>query len=299
MEFRQLRYFVAIVENGSFTRAAEALFIAQPSLSQQIALLEDELHVRLLIRGGRGISLTPSGTVFYSQANVLLKQLSTMRELVQMSDDSPSGVVSVGFPFSISSLLAVPVVEAVSSSYPNIQLSVVESPSVYLSELFLNGRLDLCFLSKKLPRSNTVHAAYDEELRFAGTPSAMAFLGESKEIELVKACGHPLLLPSRSNTSRSSIENAIAQFGLHLNVVAELESSRLLQAAAIKNLGFIIQPASALDYEVRAGHLRAVNIVEPSLTRTVSLCSSSHRPMTRQTQCVLDILLKIASNYWA
>src|SRR4051812_1767075 len=108
MELRQLRYFVAIVDHGSLSRAARVLHIAQPALTQQLQQLEQELGARLLHRSAQGMLSTDAGRVFYEHAQAILKQVSDAKSAVTQSTTRPSGTVALGLPQSISGALALP-----------------------------------------------------------------------------------------------------------------------------------------------------------------------------------------------
>ena len=86
MELRPLRYFVTVAELGNVSRAAEKLFIAQPPLSTQIKQLEDEIGMALLVRGSRGVSLTPAGVHFLAEAKDLLERAERLRRLSQRAE---------------------------------------------------------------------------------------------------------------------------------------------------------------------------------------------------------------------
>jgi DNA-binding transcriptional LysR family regulator len=97
VELRQLRYFVAIVEEGGFSRAAERLHISQPPLSTQIRSLEDEIGVRLLERSNRGVSVTAAGSVFYEEVVAVLARLEHARNKTLQVGRGDVGSLSVGF----------------------------------------------------------------------------------------------------------------------------------------------------------------------------------------------------------
>src|SRR5277367_5436205 len=96
MQFRQLRYFVKIVDAGSFSRAASIVHVAQPALSQQIAELEERLGVMLLQRSARGVRPTAAGEILYREASAILKQLEQLPGIVRSSDGVAQGTVCVG-----------------------------------------------------------------------------------------------------------------------------------------------------------------------------------------------------------
>src|ERR1700739_4386068 len=96
LELRQLRYFTAIVDAGSLTRAASAFYIAQPALRQQLAALESDLGIRLLNRGARGAKPTAAGLELYKHAQVILKLAAETKNVVTGSAERVSGRVRIG-----------------------------------------------------------------------------------------------------------------------------------------------------------------------------------------------------------
>src|SRR3954470_4782711 len=127
MELRHLRYFVAVAEEQSFTRAAERLWIAQPGLSQQIRALERELDVKLFDRLSRGVELTESGELFLGKAR---GTLAAADEALSTGRDAAAGVIGhlrVGLTVHARSDLVAALLDAFSSERPQVELTVVEA----------------------------------------------------------------------------------------------------------------------------------------------------------------------------
>jgi LysR family nitrogen assimilation transcriptional regulator len=118
MDVRQLRYFVSIVDAGSLSKAAQKLFIAQPSLSQQIAGLEIELKTKLLLRSAQGVMPTTAGSVLYRHARLVLRQMEQIRADVRDDSGGEAGTVAVGLPTSIAAILATPLLCASANGFP-------------------------------------------------------------------------------------------------------------------------------------------------------------------------------------
>ena len=146
MELRQLRYFVAIVDHGSLSRAALILHVAQPALTQQLRQLEEELGVQLLHRSAQGVLSTDAGKVFYEHAQAILKQVADARSAVTQSATRPSGNVTLGLPHSISGALALPLLLAARERYPEITLQLTEEITGNLNEQLKSGRINLAVL---------------------------------------------------------------------------------------------------------------------------------------------------------
>jgi LysR family transcriptional regulator, nitrogen assimilation regulatory protein len=106
IQLRQLRYFVRIVEAGSFSRAAALLYVAQPALSTQIAELEQELGIKLLHRVARGVRPTAEGDLLYNEATELLRRFDQLPEKVRAGSPKVTGTVQLGIPAVLTQALA-------------------------------------------------------------------------------------------------------------------------------------------------------------------------------------------------
>src|SRR3546814_6904629 len=133
MNLKQLQYFARVFEMQNMTRAAESLHVAQPALSQQIALLEDDLGVRLLTRGARGVQPTPEGTLLYRHAQTILRQVDTTRSLLAKNDTQIAGTVSIGLASSTARMIALPLMKQVKREVPGIVLEIVDRKSTRLN----------------------------------------------------------------------------------------------------------------------------------------------------------------------
>jgi LysR family nitrogen assimilation transcriptional regulator len=124
MNTKQLIYFVKSAELGSIAAAARELEISQPSISQQISVLEHELKATLFSRDVRGVYLTESGEIFLAHARSVIRQLEQAQAELHQSISSPSGKVSIGFAQPICNILAVPLMTCLEKEFPNIELSI-------------------------------------------------------------------------------------------------------------------------------------------------------------------------------
>ena len=143
MQYRQLYYFVKIVEAGSFSQAARTIHVAQPALSQQIAELEAALGVPLLQRSARGVRPTVAGERLYEEASAILRKLENLPSVVRSSTGEVEGLVGVGMPASLSTTLVGPFIEACKAAHPRITLKFIDGDSEFLREEVEKSRLDL------------------------------------------------------------------------------------------------------------------------------------------------------------
>jgi LysR family nitrogen assimilation transcriptional regulator len=288
MEFRQLRYFVGVVESGSLLKASARLHVAQPALGQQIAALEHGLGARLFDRSSRGMSLTEAGKVFLEHARVVLADADRAREAVRASNASPSGPVNVGLPTTVGLIATVPILSACREHLPQVRLRIVEGYSGFLREWLVSGRLDLALqFGDQADPALSKQALLDDRLALiscaqgATAPRRMALAALSR---------WPLVLPGRDHGLRRIIDEACEPEGIVLDVVAEIESLPSVKRAVEAGLGCTILPLGAVADEVAAGRLRASTIDSPSMSRRVVCATSVSRPRTAAGNAVMHLV---------
>lgn len=292
MDIRGLRYFVAIVDCGSLTKAAEQVCVAQPALSQQLAALEADLGVPLLLRSPKGVAPTEAGMTLYRNARTIMKQLELTRSEVRATGAGVSGTVAVGLPTTAAAVLAMPLVRAVRAAFPEIRLQLFESMSGYIGELLANSRLDFAILFRDSDsRAVELEPLAEESLCLIGQP-ASPLPAKQATVELKALDGLPLVLPSGAQGLRLLVERVFAQAGIALNVVADLDSLPCLLSAAQEGLACTILPASAL---AATGMTIPCRPISPDIRRTLSLCWPRSGPRTPAAAAVEKLLREIAA----
>ena len=303
MELRQLRYFVAIVDHGSLSRAALVLHVAQPALTQQLRQLEEELGVQLLHRSAQGVLSTDAGKIFYEHAQAILKQVADARSAVTQSAERPSGGVTLGLPHSISGALALPLLTAARATYPEITLQLTEELTGNLSEQLKSGRVNLAVLldDGQLAQFATTPLV-EEELRFICRADAAFALGQ-ETLTLEQTLGTTLILPGLQHGVRPRIESMVRAAGLKLSNVIEINSIAILKSAILADMGATLLPAAPVLDELQRGTMRAHQIRQPAISRTVVLCASKNIPLTNAATAISRLVQQVSvqlcqSNAW-
>ncbi|RZT05812.1 LysR family transcriptional regulator, nitrogen assimilation regulatory protein [Duganella sp. CF402] len=299
MELRQLRYFVAIVDHGSLSRAALVLHIAQPALTQQLRQLEEELGVQLLHRSAQGVLSTDAGKVFYEHAQAILKQVADARSAVAQSAERPSGSVTLGLPHSISGALALPLLMATRAQYPEITLQLTEELTGNLSDQLKSGRVNLAVLfdDGQLSQFATTPLA-EEELHFICRADAAYAMGE-QSLTLQQALAATLILPGLQHGVRPRIESVARDAGLSLTNVIEINSIAILKSALLADMGATILPSAPVLDELQRGALRAQRVHGPSISRTVVLCGSRNIPLTNAATAISRLVRQVSDQLCA
>lgn len=288
MEIRQLRYFARTFETGNITRAAAALSIVQPALSQQLARLESELGVKLLVRSSKGIVPTEAGRVLYQYVRSVLRQLEHARSAVQLkSKPLPLvGAVSIGFAPTTASALGYDILRLFRSEHPGIVLNIVESFAGDLEKMLLSRKLDLAILfNPRLPRDiERIHLG-DERIYLIGRKKKG--VATPPRISLQKAATHPLILPTRVHGFRQTLDTALSQQKLRPNIIAEVDSVNVLMEAVVHGVAETIQPWSAVHR--LADQVCCSEISDRELFRPNYLCSLSTELMSPVASVARDI----------
>lgn len=299
MDIRQLKYFVAIVDCGSLSKAAEQLCVAQPSLSQQVAGLEVELKTTLLLRSHQGVQPTEAGRALYLRARDVLRQVAQIPLAVRVNG-TESGQVAIGLPTSVAAVFALPLFEHVRRRFPGIRLQIVEGMSGYLAELMANGRLDMAILFRDAEtRGVAVHPLIEENLYVFGRVDGV---GPGQDVPLRRLAGVPIVLPGAANGLRVLIERAFARAGIEPEVVADVDS--LPTMLAIARQGGIVTIVSSDAFGATADRHLVHRLVEPEITRAVSLCVPTSLPASAASTAIQKAVLTltaelVANGAWA
>lgn len=284
MDLRQLRYFTAIVEQGSLSKAATKLRVAQPALSQHLRHMEDELGIALLHRGTRGVQATEAGERLLERARRILGEFAELRDNVRGEAVAPGGEVRIGLPGTMSEQLSVPLIEAARERYPAIRIRILEAMSGFVLDWLRKGEVDLAVIySTSDPKGLGTHHVLTEELCLFGAAAARML---PDPISLPEALGLDLILPGPGHALRDQIDEAAASVAATVHAAIEIESYAQIKRLAERGLGYGILPRMAIRAQERAGVFRTWQIEQPALYRKVYLAYSTERPLMAATRAI-------------
>lgn len=290
MEFRQLESLVAIADTGSISRAAVAVNLAQPSLSRQIALLEEELGQRLLVRTGRGVALTAAGEAFIVHARSILETSRRARDELRDMSDNPGGRVTVGMPPRVALGMSVPLIQGFRKRFPRAVITVLEGLSLSLRESLVAGRLDMALMFDPLPSPQLVYEPLlRERLLLVAPPHSKL----PARVGLAALASYPMVLPNAPNAIRGLLEPVLAPRGITLEVLAEVGAVQTVLALVAEGMGCTILPDSALATSSDAEKLPRAPIGPPALWNKLVLATPLARPGTLLTRETAQLLRQI------
>lgn len=270
MNLEQLRGFVEIARLGRFTQAAEALHLAQPSLSRQIAALEQDLGATLLTRGSTGATLTPAGESLLPWARRMLSDAASARRELGELAGLERGRVRLGATPTLCISLVAETLSDFHAAHPAIEIALVEQGSRRLLTELAAGELDIALVTtSRLPDDSrfTLEPLLTEELVvISSAHAAPPVSGEA--IGLAELAALPQIVFSPTYDLRAATDAAFEAAGLTPQVVLEGAEMDAVLRFVERGLGVAVVPAIVL---LDRPGLQSVRLTAPALTRTISL----------------------------
>ncbi|MDN4017844.1 LysR family transcriptional regulator [Zwartia panacis] len=289
MDLKQLEYFIAVVEKGSFSKAAIFLNLAQPSISRKVALLEEELGQRLLERTGRGVKTTDAGQTLLAHAKLMLDTAATAAFQIKEMSTAVSGKVVVGLPHRVAEGLCVPLVQEFRKRMPHAMISVVEGLSVSLREGLINGRIDLAVLFDPPP---TPLLSYEKMMRERLILIAPDQYQLKNQVSLAELAHFPMILPGQPNPIRNLVDAVLLPQNISLNVIAEVGAVYTALKLVENGVGCSILPESALKHKHNP-NIKYAQIGPPAMRNLLVLATPKSRPINRLHQETAKLLREL------
>ncbi|HUN67513.1 MAG TPA: LysR substrate-binding domain-containing protein [Burkholderiales bacterium] len=296
MDLKQLSYFVHIADSGSFTRAAALLDIAQPALSRQVRRLEVELRQTLLKRNGRGVTLTDAGARLLEHGRGILHQVERAREDLEEMRGAPVGHAALGVPPTVGRLLTAALVAEFQQRFAKATLGIVEGLSTHVLEWLRSGRIDIGLVYNP-PPSPFIDTAplVPEPLFLIGPAGARRRVSrQGAPVALKQLAAHRLILPSRPHAVRMFVESSLAAIGERIEVAWEVDGIPAILDLVARGHGHAVLSLNAIRNDPARERLLAHPIVKPRLVTTLSIATSSQRPLTPLARQVVALLRTVA-----
>jgi DNA-binding transcriptional LysR family regulator len=270
MNLQHLRYFLAVSRSGSFTAAAAAMFVTQPTISSGIAELESELAVRLFNRSGRQVKLTMEG-------RTLMNYAVRIQDLVEEAGDRLSKRKTApgeGFQFGAIDAAVIYLLPKILRSYlaehPDVELTVQVAPSRYLAEDLLMNRSEFALITLPFehPRLETVSLYRDRLLLVVGADHSFA---AKRAVTLNDVVGEPLILFHNDSVSRRIVDEKLAEAGVSPRVVMTMRSPEAMRKLVEAGVGISFLPYLTVEDALKAGHLKDVRVKGVNFSREIGL----------------------------
>ena len=284
MEVHQLRYFCAVARHGSFTRAAAAEHIAQPSLSQQILKLEDELGTQLFDRLPKSVRLTQFGSAFLVRAQEILRQLGEAKTEIQEMAGAEKGEVTLGVIPTIAPYFLPSAFSTFAQHHPGIVINVIEDITPVLLQKLSAGTIDLALLALPVPGHELVSIEILREPLFAAFPGNHR-LAHRKSIELAEFREEPFLLLKEGHCFRENTLAACRRSRVVPNVVFESGQFATILAMVASGMGVSVVPAMAAQTTEGCSFVR---IADDRSFRSIGMVRTKHHFPTRALLALIE-----------
>jgi len=293
MDLRQLGIFSKVAEIGSFSKAAEALHLTQPTVSEHIRTLEEELGVRLLDRLGRGAAVTPAGHVLLGYANRLLALQREARQAVDGFQGKMSGELQVGGSTIPGEYVLPALIGRFKEKYPEIAVTLLIGDSQLVVDWVVHGRVEVGVVGARLPHRQVEYRELMPDEEVVVVPAGHPWHGK-KHITLAELAAEPLLIRERGSGTRAALEAALAAAGVALSsfrIVGEMGSTQAIKQAVKAGVGISVLSRRAVDEESHAGTLWCLRVKDLKVTRAFDMVTHRDRsrsPLAEAFRAFLD-----------
>ncbi len=302
MTLTELKYIVAVAREKHFGRAAEACFVAQPTLSVAIKKLEEELGVLIFERGGGEVSLTPIGGQIVAQAERVLEQTATIKEIAKQNKDPLAGPLRLGVIYTIAPYLLPPLVKTLIDRVPQMPLVLQENFTSRLIESLRQGDLDAAIMALPFPDQGlNVLPLYDEPFVVA-LPRHHPW-ADRDTINAEELKSETMLLLGNGHCFRDQVLEVcpeMSRFSTTGDGIArtfEGSSLETIRHMVASGIGVTVLPmASIPDMNAPDGMLRYVPFAEPAPSRRVVIAARKTFTRGPAIEAVRDAVLSCALN---
>lgn len=292
MDIRRLEIFAKVAELGSFSRAAEALFLTQPTISEHVRALEDELGVQLLDRLGRGATPTRAGQLLLGYAHRMLALSREAHQALERFQGRMSGELIVGGSTIPGEYVLPALIGQFKAKYPDILISLLIGSTRRVSDWLEEGRVEVGVVGAR-PASRALESKElmaDELVVVVPATHAWATRRTATLTDLQK---EPMIVRERGSGSREALEHALHEAGLslaRLRMVGEMGSTQAVKQAVRAGIGIALVSKRAVEDECRAGLLACVKVKDLRVARAFYLATHRDRSRSPLAQAFVDFV---------
>jgi DNA-binding transcriptional LysR family regulator len=296
VDLGQLEAFVQVANQRSFSRAAEALFLTQPSVTARIQALERDLGERLFERSGRGVRLTEVGACFLPHAERVLQVLNAGRDAIDSLRNLQSGSLIIASATTVSTFVLPGLLKTFRSRFPRVEISVRTGRSEQVLQMLLSDEAQV----------GLVRAVYHQDIETKGLIEDELVIISNAGHDLAKIGGnvtveqlgdHPFIFFDRNSSYYAFAQGLFRQHGVVPRTQMELDSMEATKMMVEEGLGIALMPRIAVERELQAGVLVEIDIAGmPNPTRQIALITRRSRPLGPVAQSFVDITQEVFSH---
>lgn len=286
MDISALTAFVEVAQSGSFSHAAERLFLTQPAVSKRVAGLESDLGTRLFDRIGRRVTLTEAGQALLPQAVRLLDEAAEMKRIASNLSNEVTGGLVMGTSHHIGLHRLPPILRRFTREYPQVQLDIRFMDSEAACRAVGMGELELAVvtLPTRPAEMLSTRMLWQDELVFVVSQDHP--LAGRKSLDLQTLASHRAVLPGPATYTRGILETAIDEAGVALQIAMSTNYLETLKMLVATGLGWSLLPASMLDADI---HVLPIDL---KLSRQLGLVTHKKRTLSNAARAMIESCLE-------
>ena len=284
--------FLEVARRGNVSRAAEAIYVSQPTLTARLHALEAELGEKLFVRTRQGMRLTDAGRAFLPYAERATQAVKEGREAIAELNSASAGHLVIASAPAVSTYLLPPILERFAAAHPRVEVAVRTGHSEEVLQMVLKSEVQLGLGRDLRHHDIELIPFYEEELGLMVAPGH--HFAERKSVTMADLAGEQLILFDRTSSYYELTQASFASAGLIPRSMFELDNIEATKKMVERRLGVALLPRTAVVIEVAAGTLRRVPISDglPMRRRLVVMRRRDLGPPSGVVKAFVDLLLK-------
>ncbi|MEE8242894.1 MAG: selenium metabolism-associated LysR family transcriptional regulator [candidate division NC10 bacterium] len=294
MNLSQLKAFLAVAQDRSFSRAAEKLYLTQPAVSKQIQALEEGLGMRLFDRVGRSILLTEAGNILHDHAHIVFQTLEEARETITQLRGLQRGHLRISAASTIGTYMLPQPLGELKAQFPGIEISLAITNKAQVVQQVLNHEVELGFVGPPVEPAELEREEYLlDELVLILAPTHR--LAREESVGVAELAEEVFILREQGSGTREIMEEELGRVHLSLKKAMELGSTEAIKQAVAANLGVSIVSKFAISLEILQGRLAVARLPELNLSRQLFVIHHGGRTLSPAAQEFCSLLRRSAA----
>ena len=293
MNLSQLKAFLAVAQDRSFSRAAEKLYLTQPAVSKQIQALEEGLGMRLFDRVGRSILLTQAGNILHDHAHIAFQTLEEARETINQLRGLQRGHLRISAASTIGTYMLPQPLGELKAQFPGIEISLAITNKARVVQQVLSHEVELGFVGPPVePAELEMEEYLLDELVLIMAPTHR--LAREESVGVAELVEEVFILREQGSGTREIMEEELGRVRVSLKKAMELGSTEAIKQAVAANLGVSIVSKFAISLEILQGRLAVARLPELNLRRQLFVVHHGGRTLSPAAQEFCSLLRRSA-----
>ena len=296
MNFNQLKTFYFAVKCGSYSAAAEALYITQPAVTKQVQQLEATYGIKFLNRFGKKMVPTDAGEVLYDFADKIFQVESQAEESLRDFQQRKSGRLRIHASESFGAYYLPFIINIFKKKYPNIHISLNIFPNQEVIENTIKLENDLGFISYPFEHKKLVILDVLEDRLVLIVPPSHPF-ARMKLLDPQKMDGQPIIMHEKGSATRDIVDSFIGRNNLSVFIALELSNNEAIKRAVEEGVGISLISEHVVSEEVKRRKLKSISLADPTMKRKFYLIHHKDKYLSHPFQMFLYMVNQWASEY--